>query len=297
MTVPQIIGDSCEEAETHKRFVEEFGDNYSTTMIGIWDCDKECIRFKLKKKILCVKGEKAELFNDLNFERIQCKEGCEHKKYIQVADFTNDIGSFWAERKRVDDCYHSVKSGRFYEQLDKLDEFFSGNKFFILEGDPSFKYMEDSHSPFRLDTKGIPFRKKSPIDQLVALMSGNEQWAWSVVKECVQRNINFIQTKNIEETIKFIKYINEGAGTTPKIRIVPKRHAGITIEQNLLILIKGIGEKKSMKMLEKFKTFPKLLDFIRSLTEDDVKDNKLLLELWEVFVKGRNTFPLKKVKK
>jgi len=300
MSIPIILIDSMEEDYVQDKFREEFEDCI-TAYLGIWDCENEWIRLlkDLNPVGTCDSGEIAEILIADGFIKSECPQNCPKRKYVQVADFSNNVGSFWAERKRVDDAYSSLVSGRLYEQLDKLDGFFEDNKFFILEGDVKYKFFEDSYnkkSPFKpyANTKSDRFRKLSPIEQLVEISGGKTEWVWSIIKECVSRNINFIQTKNINETVQFIKLINMGAGQEPKYRIIPKRYPKVPIEQNILILLKGIGEVKSKQILNKYKTLPNLIKSLSKLKESP--KNKLLFELWEIFIKGRTKFPIGKKK-
>ncbi|MFX0073073.1 MAG: hypothetical protein ACFFAO_18500 [Candidatus Hermodarchaeota archaeon] len=97
------------------------------------------------------------------------------------------------------------------------------------------------------------------------------------------RDIEFVQTWDLDETITFLEQCDEGYDQDPKLRVIPKRYPDIPIEQNILVLFKGIGKARSEKILEDYGSLSKLITALRKMPESEAKKHETLYELWKVF--------------
>ena len=97
------------------------------------------------------------------------------------------------------------------------------------------------------------------------------------------RDIEFVQTWDLEETITFLEQCDEGFDQTPKLRVIPKRYPDIPIEQNILVLFHGIGKATSEKILEQYGTLSKLISALKKMSEKKAQEHQTIYELWRVF--------------
>jgi len=91
--------------------------------------------------------------------------------------------------------------------------------------------------------------------------------------ECKMRDIEFVQTWNLQETIEFIRQCDAGYDNEPKFRVIPKRYPELPLEQNILIQFKGIGKVKSAKLLENEEIKNILEKLIRKVKESGLTKN------------------------
>jgi len=262
-----IYGDNNEPAKIHKLFKERIGDQYQIKQLGFSDCGIDHVLMEYKGNEVCAAEFEVPAYLQFNFKRSRKKHKCDvcnHKDFIRVADFTNDIGSFYAERKSVSDFLVSMKD-RLYNQMNKMDRFICGNKIIILEGTPREKDVSmfyDSNSFFSgIDRKRHDLRGLSPIEQAITL-SDRKEWIWSFVREAFMRGIMFIQTWDMKETVEFIIQADEGFEKISKHRIIPKKYPQLPLNQAILSLFKGIGIKKSLSVLNKDEKLKKRLNNI-----------------------------------
>lgn len=238
-----IIVDISEDKRVIDKLKERVGeDGFKIEQIGCYDCSEKL--FPIKEDY-CVSKDEVSYFmkSGIKLNKEQCKD-CPNSKYIRFADFTNDTHSFYYERKTVSDFVGS-RIRRLYNQLDKMDTFISGRKGLILEGMSDYIYFEDSYWK-NLDKKRL--QNMSPIRQVIEL-GGKPEWTWSFVRELKMRDMEFVQTWNLTETINFLFQCDEGYDHESKLRIIPKRYPDIPIEQNILVLFDGIGKMRSEKIL------------------------------------------------
>ena len=251
-----IYGDSAEPAKIHKLFRKRIGDQYEIRQLGFPDCEIGCILFDVNRHEICAFPFEVKQYIKLGWKisttKVRCKE-CKYQEFIRVADFTNDVGSFYIERKSVSDFLSSMKD-RLYNQMNKMDTFISGNKIIILEGTPREKEVtmfNDSKNFFSgVDRKNHDLRGLSPIEQAITL-SGTKEWVWSFIREAFMRGIMFVQTWDVHETIEFIIQADEGFDKISKHRITPKKYPKLPMNQAILSLFKGVGEKRSKYILKK----------------------------------------------
>ena len=97
------------------------------------------------------------------------------------------------------------------------------------------------------------------------------------------RGIEFVQTWDLNETIEFLVQCDAGYDQTPKLRILPKRYPDIPLEQNILVLFKGIGKETSAKILKKYGSLAKLITSLRKMDEETAKGHKIIYSLWKMF--------------
>lgn len=197
----------------------------------------------------------------------------------RVGDFTNDKNTFIVERKRIDDLWKSMIDYRLYEQLNKLDEYFDCQKYLIIENYSWFtdSFFEDD------DNELFEIQKMSPLQKLAYLHPNKENWIMSVVEECVSRDISPIQTWNTIETAKFIYQIDKGAGNQPKLRSTKKNINQLSLDENILVTISGIGKERASALISEFGSLGGLITEIRSWSEKDYKKSKIKTKLKEVF--------------
>jgi ERCC4-type nuclease len=203
---------------------------------------------------------------------------------IQVGDFTNTEKSFIVERKRVDDLWNSMCDYRIYKQLDKIHQSFDTQKYLILEG--GVFLFHDSYNPFQdFDAETTQTDAKSPLANLLDAHPNKIGWILSIIEECVRRNICFLQTWNLNETVQFIEQINKGAGKSPKLRAKKKTIKNLTIDENILTTISGIGKGRAKQLMDEYGSLKNLIIYLRSLDIDspELKKYKIIKRLKEVF--------------
>ncbi|MHA1795252.1 MAG: ERCC4 domain-containing protein [Promethearchaeota archaeon] len=239
--------------------------------------DKLKIPYLVQEIIIEIPCEKKSVCNE------DCKY-CEYNIRERVGDFSNEARSFIIERKRVDDFYASMADGRLYEQARKMYELFDGPKIIILEGMPDSHFFTDSHQFRSFIFREKDFATKSPIQQVVAMHPEHKKWIYSTIGELASLGIFIIQTWNLEETAIFVDEINKGSGSEPRIRYVPRRISGLSIEENMLCQIKGIGQKKARQLMEKYGSLSNLIRDLRKMKKSEIESKSLLKKLHEVFI-------------
>ena len=127
-----------------------------------------------------------------------------------------------------------------------MDSFLEGRKGLILEGMAEYTAIYDAY--WKNINKKL-LQKLSPIQQVIHLAS-NPEWTWSFIRELKMRDMEFVQTWNLNETIDFLIQCDNGYDHTPKTRLIPKRYPDISLERNILALFDGIGKVRSKKILE-----------------------------------------------
>lgn len=253
-----LIVDISEDKRVLKKLEEKVGkDGFRIEQIGTFDCvDK---KFPIKESC-CVSEDEMGIFIEakIHYNRTLC-HNCEKRKYTRFADFTNSAYSFYYERKTVLDFIGSRRR-RLYEQLEKVDTYVEGRKGLILEGMSDFVSVYDAYWQ-KINKKLL--QKLSPLEQVVAL-GGKKEWTMSFIRELKMRDMEFVQTWNLGETIDFLIQCNEGYDHTPKLRLLPKRYPEFPLDQNILALFKGIGKVRSKKLLKN----PKIAKDLNKLIKD-----------------------------
>lgn len=248
-----IVVDISEDKRVYEELEKKVGkDGFRIEQIGTFDCiDK---KFPIKESSCVSKDEMEVLIEAKIYYNRQLCSDCKERKYIRFADFTNSTNSFYYERKTVLDFIGSRKR-RLYEQLEKIDTFVEGRKGLILEGIGEYAIINDAvpkKKPYwkDIDKKGLS--RLSPIQQVIKL-DGHPEWTWSFVRNLKRRNMEFVQTWNLSETIDFLIQCNKGYDNTPKLRLIPKRQPSFSLEMNILALFDGIGEIRGKKILKNAK--------------------------------------------
>ncbi len=270
-----IVVDVSEKKDVFKALEKKVGtDNFIIDQIGTFDCADRM--FPIKKEY-CVDGDEMLILSEsgIHYNKELCKT-CDSRKYIRFADFTNDKHSFYYERKTVLDFINSRRR-RMYDQLNKIDTFVSGRKGLILEGMSDYVPVYDNYWK-NIDKQAL--QKLSPIQQVIKL-GGKAEWTYSFIKELKMRDMEFVQTWNLDETIDFIIQCDAGYDHTPKLRVLPKRYPDIPLEQNILVLFDGVGKETSAKFLKEYGSLAGLIKELPKIK----KDNKILNQLKDVFLK------------
>jgi len=240
-----IVVDISEHASVKKALKDKLGkDGFKIEQLGSVDCSKYLL--PTEDAGCLTKEEIIEILKDKTvvLDKSLC-DGCKNRRYVRFADFTNDTKSFYYERKTVFDFISSRKS-RLYSQLNRMDSFLEGRKGLILEGMAEYTAIYDAYWK-NIDKKQL--QKLSPIQQVIHLAS-NPEWTWSFVRELKMRDMEFVQTWNLNETIDFLIQCDNGYDKTPKTRLIPKRYPNVSLERNILALFDGIGKVRSEKILE-----------------------------------------------
>lgn len=256
-----IYYDISEDQRIKDKIKDRFGENCKEKELGIWDCKQRKVPMKLgESPYICVIEEEAESLMDIGYFPIKkpCKD-CKYSKYVRFADIEIGEARAFFERKTAKDFAASQKD-RLYDQMDRMDTFIKDyHKGIILEGMPKrWTFIYDSFAKQKQERQR--FDAMSPLQQAIKF-SRNPNWTLSFIREAKARNMEFIQTWNIDETLEFIHQCDLGLGKEPKIRIKPKRYPNISLERNILIQYKGVGKVRSKRLLENediIKTIQKL---------------------------------------
>ena len=269
-----LVVDISEHKDVIKKLEEKVGKgNFKIEQIGCMDCQDK--KYPIKESY-CVDGSEMEFLTEtgISYNKKYCND-CDRRHYIRFADFTNDTRSFFYERKTVLDFINSRRR-RLYDQINKIDTFVEGRKGLILEGMSEFVPIADSYWK-NIDKKAL--QKLSPIQQVIKL-AGKAEWTRSFIRELKMRDMEFVQTWNLDETIDFLIQCDEGYDHTPKLRVIAKRYPEIPLDQNLLVLFDGIGKETSKKIL---KEYGSLASLIKELPKINNK-SKILQQLKKVFI-------------
>lgn len=253
-----IVVDISEHPDTKKAFEDKLGkDGFKVEQIGCIGCRDNLLP---EDNIGCLTADEVSTLlghgSLVGLDKERCKL-CSKRKYIRFADFTNTEHSFYYERKTVFDFISSRRS-RLYEQMTKMDTFIEGRKGLILEGMSDYVPLYDAY--WQSIDKGV-LGKLSPIQQVIHLAKRPE-WTWSFVRELKMRDMEFVQTWNLDETIDFLIQCDKGYDHTPKLRLIPKQYPDIPIERNILALFDGIGKVRSFKILKENPKIAKILKIL-----------------------------------
>lgn len=256
-----IIVDVNEDKDVIKKLEEKVGkDGYKIERIGSFDCKIQS--FPIRPE-LCVGEDEMEILAEsgICINKGLCTD-CDKWDYVRFADFTNETRSWFYERKTVLDFIASRKS-RLYNQFNKMDTFIEGRKGLILEGMAEYVPIYDSYWK-NIDKKRLA--GLSPIRQVIEL-GGNPEWTWSFIRELKMRDMEFVQTWNLDETIDFLIQCDKGFDKEPKLRLIPKRYPAFSLEQSILALFKGIGKHRSEKIIKNPKIKKDLDKLIKDVEE------------------------------
>jgi len=167
-----------------------------------------------------------------------------------------------------------------------MDTFIEGRKGLILEGMPRKQKVKiyDSKDFYSGYTKQIhDLRGLSPLEQAIVIGGEDSRnWTLSFIRECKMRDIEFVQTWDLDETIEFLIQCDKGYDETPKLRIIPKRYPEISTDQNILILLPNIGKVTSENLLKKHGSLAQLIKDVKKMKKKDM--NKIYRTIYEVFI-------------
>ena len=283
-----ILGDISEHKKTHDRFFKRLNSNYGIKELGCWDCGQRNILLEKLGKLYCTSESDVSILCENGFRKptinTKCLN-CEHRKYVRFSDFEIAVERGFYERKTAADFLASRRN-RLYKQLTLMDTFIEGRKGLILEGMPRDVHtFKDSKNQFSGITKIThDLRGLSPLEQAVVMGGGEKSrnWTLSFIRECKMRDIEFVQTWDLDETIDFLEQCDEGFDETPKLRVIPKRYPEISLDQNILVLVPTIGKVGSENLLRKHGSLGKLITDVRKMKKGD-ELNKTYRELKKVF--------------
>lgn len=256
-----IYVDISEHKKVKDRCKERMGKQFGGIKeLGTYDCNLKQVPFKMNNKTECIDETKATSLIGIGYEvcRMDCKS-CHNATYVRFADFEIAPQRAYYERKTAADFIASRRD-RLLDQMTRMDTHIKGHKGLILEGTPKMVKLQDSI--FRVAKDKIEsFNSLSPLQQANKI-GGNDNWNLSFVRELKARNMEFVQTWNLDETIDFLMQCDLGYGAEPKIRFVPKRYPQLPLERKLLVVFKGIGKVRSEKILN---THPEIANTIERL--------------------------------
>jgi len=280
-----VVVDSAEKSYVFKAF-DDLGIPYikETIYAALEPCDK--IPIYVEGVLTCITKEEKKTLEEMEFkveiDNLACNKCPKSPK--RVGDFTNDSRSFIAERKRVDDFYASMADGRLYHQLRTMYQYCQGLKILILEGMSNHEYIRDGFNPFSdFNDKEMDLKTKSPLEQLILMHPDKKEWIMGTIKDMASCEVALVQTKNVQETALIIQQISEGAGTEPKIRDVPKKISGLTLEETMLTVIPRIGKVRAQNLIAEYGSLGELITDIRKLTPEEANKRTITKILKEIF--------------
>lgn len=155
-------------------------------------------------------------------------------KELKVADYiTNNVA---VERKTISDFLSSMKNRRLLNQLDELQQY--EKKLLIIEGFEEQELYNDE------ETEGI--HPNSIRGFLLSIT--------------LKHKIPIIFTKNEKDTARFISVIAKKKTTEIPLNVKKKTLNKQERLQYILEGFPGIGPKAAKKLLQKFKTFQKIIN-------------------------------------
>ncbi len=165
---------------------------------------------------------------------------------LKIGDYL--IGSIIIERKTINDFISSMLNKRMIEQLKQMQKY--QNRLLIIEGNQEVLYSDN------LETKLNPNAVRGFILSIIT-----------------NYNTNIIFTKNYQETSKFLIIL---ARQIIKPKIEFSLHARIpkTIKEQKKYILESfpnIGQKKSEKLLKKFKTLKNIFNSSEEETKEILK--------------------------
>ena len=256
-----IYVDISEHKKVIDRCKEKMGKQFGGVReLGTYDCSERKIPLTMNNKKECINEKNATSLIGIGYKvcRGDCKS-CHKATYVRFADFEIAPKRAYYERKTAADFIASRRD-RLLDQMTRMDTHIKSHKGLILEGIPKMVKLQDSI--FRVAKDKIEsFNSLSPLQQADKI-GGNENWNLSFIRELKARDMEFVQTWNLDETIKFLMQCDLGYGSEPKIRYVPKRYPELPLERKLLVVFKGIGKVRSEKILN---THPEIANIVERL--------------------------------
>lgn len=235
--------------------------------------------------LICIESDMLQYLDTFEKDDLACVQ-CPKSPH-RVGDFTNETRSFIAERKRVDDYYASMADGRLYEQARKMYSYCNGLKILILEGMANHTYFQDGNNPFGEFDKSIhDLKTKSPIEQLLLMHPDKIDWIWGTIKDLASCEVALVQSWSLEETVRIVQTISCGAGEEPKIRAVPKKISGLTLEETMLTVIPRIGKKRAQELIKEYGSMGKLITAIREMPQEEAEKKSITKILKEILDDG-----------
>ncbi len=173
-----------------------------------------------------------------------CECGSTKISFEKVADIRGPNWEYAIEIKIGEDLYLSLDD-RVYAQLEGLSGFLKGKIALVFVGD-LFQLARDH-----------PDRAGQIL---------------SIPATCMQYGVSWINTKNLIELVRLLKYFAQKAGKAPKLRM-KRTHSTDLMPKRMILLnsIKGVGEKMA---LELSKNYFSILDLCLSLDADGMKKIK-----------------------
>ena len=158
------------------------------------------------------------------------REPLTYGDYIIIGQLQNIV----IERKDIFDLFASVKDGRLWEQLTGLQQY---------EGYKKMLFIEGSVAKVMSTWKWITY------PQYIGIL-GSALAGW---------NISMVMTPNIETTLLLINYLNkkiDGANTAEFVKPGIKKadRTMDDVQLDVLMAFDGIGGKKAVELVEKFKS-------------------------------------------
>lgn len=248
-------------------------------------CDKVPIRLKTGELRCVPKTDYEHIKNQLPMpDDISCTQ-CSYRSE-RVGDFTNEAKSFIIERKRVDDYYMSMADGRLYEQARRMYKWIEdkGIAAVILEGMAFHTWITDSENVFEdFDKQEMELKTLSPIEQVIKIHPDKEPWIWESIEDLASCGVVVIQTKSMEETAKMVEQISKGSGMEPKIRAIPRKIAGLSLEEKMLTVIPRVGKVRAQQMIKEFGSLGKLITNVRKMKKVEANKKAITKILKEIF--------------
>lgn len=183
--------------------------------------------------------EGAFIESKLPFKKIQIQFG----NGTRACDITNDAFQFAIERKTTADLISSIKSGRIYDQMDKMNAFFTCNKILLIEGNV-----------------------KTAAERFPSMRN----FIYSIRGDAINRGFSIVETKDVYDTVEAVKWINAkiGTETKPILRSEPLAMEGADARLASLCAIMGLGADRAVSLSKKYAT----LKAIVNCTEKELQE-------------------------
>jgi len=144
---------------------------------------------------------------------------------LEVGDFSNDKGTFIAERKSLGDFWSSMADNRLLTQIKGMFEKYKGNRYIFVE-----------------------------INSLIDLCSIKPEryhnWIYSTFGIAENFGVHFREYLDYKDLIYKLNALDQNLGNKLVYRDRPKKLKGLDTPVKMLMQLGGIGEKKSKEMLK-----------------------------------------------
>lgn len=180
-------------------------------------------------------------------------------KALKIGDFTNEKGTFVAERKSLTDFWASMTDNRLNKQMNNMYETYSDNRYLFIEWNSMgllsvMKYKLTVH----------------PEDGEWGVKT-YENWIYSQFGMIENYGIKVREYNNLEDLARKLDSLDKFLGAKKILREIPKRLSSkIPVDIKMLMQLGGVGKKKAKDMI-------KICGDFVGVIKDLVENNGILL--------------------